>query len=56
VDPTPSEHVDQGVDTEEIDLAPDKVADARLCDAEQFGSIGLGQAAALDQLSDRDHE
>jgi hypothetical protein len=34
VDSNASEHIDKGVDAEEVDLPLAKVADARLCDAE----------------------
>ncbi len=55
-DACPAEHADQDINAEEVNLAPDEVADARLRHAEQFGRPGLGKTLVLDQLASGDHE
>ena len=61
--PGPSEHVDQRVDAEEIDLPAHQIADPRLCQAAQLASTrqlrhavrgrGIyGDAAEVDMMAD----
>ena len=51
-----TEHVDEGVDAEEVDLAPDEVGDSGLRDAESAGGLGLGQALLVDIGGELGHE
>jgi hypothetical protein len=40
-----AEHIDEAIDAEQVDLAPDQVGDSGLSDAESTGGLGLGQPA-----------
>src|SRR6266704_744045 len=50
-----SEHVNEGVRTEQVNPTAEKVADPRLRHAESFGGRLLLQAAGHDDLLDLDH-
>lgn len=41
------QHVHQGIDAEEIDTAPDKIADPRLRDSEKLGSLHLSDQSPI---------
>jgi len=56
VDSNASEHIDKGVDAEEVDLPLVKVADARLGDTEQFCGLGLFQALRFDRFAEVNHQ
>ena len=43
-----SHHIDQGVDTEQVDLAANEIGDSRLGDTEETGGLTLGQSSSLD--------
>ena len=45
------QHVDQGVDGEQVDLAAHQIGNAGLGDAEQCGGTGLREVLGLDVLS-----
>jgi hypothetical protein len=51
-----AKHGDQGVNTEAIDLSPDKIADPGLGHSKQTCGLSLGQAPALNQLAEADHQ
>src|SRR5207302_1093796 len=51
-----TEHVDEGVDAEEVDLASDEVGDPGLRDAESASGLGLGQALLVDVGGEFGHE
>src|SRR6266487_5031730 len=51
-----TEHGDQRVNTESVDLPPDEVADSGLRHAEERCRLRLGQAAGLNQLAQANHE
>src|SRR5690348_4066483 len=51
-----SQHVDETVNTEKLDLAADKVADSGLRDAEQPCCLHLRQPSLLDQLMSTHHQ
>ncbi len=50
------EHVDQGVDGEEVDAASDEAGDARLSGAELLRGFALSQALFGGVLLEREHE
>src|SRR3990172_8901955 len=50
------QHLHQHVNAEQVDPAPDEIADARLRHAEQLRGCGLRQPPSLDQLAYVDHE
>jgi hypothetical protein len=49
-------HVDQPIDTEEFDTPTDQVTDAWLRDAEELGTSGLGELAALEDAPYLHHQ
>jgi len=51
-----TEHGNQRVDAESIDLASDKVTDSGLRDAQEFRRLRLGEAAGVDQLREPNHQ
>jgi hypothetical protein len=51
-----TEHGDQCVDTEAIDLASDKIADSGLRYTEEGGGLRLCQATRLDQPAQANHQ
>lgn len=51
-----SEHGDQGIDAESIDLPSDEITHARLSHAEQICRFGLCEPTSLDQLAELDHQ
>jgi hypothetical protein len=51
-----AKHGDQGIDTESVDLSPDKVADSWLGHSKQSCSSSLGEAPTLNQLAEPDHQ
>jgi len=50
------EKIDQSVDTEQVDAPPHKLADAGLCDAEEFRCLSLFQTAFCDGLLQVNHQ
>jgi hypothetical protein len=44
------EHIAQRIGAEKVDASPQQVADARLTDAQQLGSVGLLQSSPGDRL------
>src|SRR5947208_8552245 len=50
------EHVDQGVDAEEVDSTAHEVADARLGHAQELGSLALLQPARRNRLLEAQHQ
>jgi hypothetical protein len=50
------EHLDEAVNTKELNLASHEITDARLCHAEQLGRLRLSKTALFDQLAQTDHE
>ena len=51
-----SEHVDEGVDAEEVDLSFVEIADAGLSDAEELGGFRLFQTLRFNGLAEVDHQ
>ncbi|HET9358352.1 MAG TPA: hypothetical protein VFO58_01295 [Vicinamibacterales bacterium] len=51
-----TEHGNQCVDAESIDLAPNEVADSRLRHAEDVRGLRLGQAAGFNHLAQANHQ
>jgi hypothetical protein len=51
-----AKHGDQGIDTEAVDLASDKVADPWLGHAEQACGLSLGETPSLNQLAEPNHQ
>lgn len=51
-----AKHGDEGIDTEPVDLASDKVADPWLGHAEQACSLSLGELPSLNQLAEPNHQ
>jgi hypothetical protein len=56
VDTGTGKHAHQGIDAEKINPSANEIADPRLRDAEQLGSLSLGELAFLDELTHLDHE
>jgi hypothetical protein len=51
-----AKHGDQGIDTEAVDLASDKVADPWLGHSKQACSLSLGEPPGLNHLAEPDHQ
>ena len=56
VDSSATEHVDKGVNAEEVDLPFVKVADARLSDTEKFRGLRLFHPLRLDRFAEVNHQ
>src|SRR5882724_8537884 len=54
--PCTCEHLDQSIDTEQIDPATHKIADARLRHSKQLRGLRLGDLPSLDEPGDLPHE
>jgi starch synthase (maltosyl-transferring) len=54
--PCPNHHIHQALNRKQIDLAPHKVRNPRLCDAKQLGSLALGQSLGDDMILQRNHQ
>lgn len=50
------EHVDECVDTEEVNFAFDQIADPGLGDTKEFGCLGLLESLGLDIFVEVDHQ
>src|SRR5437867_8880033 len=51
-----SEHGDQSIDAESIDLPTDEITHSRLGHSEQICRFGLCESTSLDQLAELDHQ
>jgi len=51
-----TQHLDQGVHAEPIDLAADEITDSRLGHSKEFRGSRLRQPAGLDELRKLDHQ
>ena len=55
-DRQPGEHVDETVNAEEVDAAPDQITHARLRYTQKSGGLGLLQSPGLQRLLDLDEQ
>ena len=51
-----TEHSDQRIDAESVNLASDEIADSGLGDGKEFRGLRLGQTAGLDQPAQPNHQ
>lgn len=54
-DPRSGQHVDQRVDTEELDFSLHQITDTRLAYAKQLGGVGLPEATSLNHFLQVNH-